>query len=39
MSEYPIPYGKHCEPFTLRRSYKSTFLHAEEEIRDFINLP
>jgi hypothetical protein len=28
----PIPHGEHYEPSTLRRSYKSAFLHPEEEI-------
>jgi hypothetical protein len=39
MSEYAIPHGEHYEPCTLRRSYKSAFLHPEEEIQDLINLP
>jgi hypothetical protein len=39
LSEYAIPHGEHCEPCTLRRSYKSTFLLPEEEIQDLINLP
>jgi hypothetical protein len=39
MSEYPIPHGKHYEPCTLRRSYKSAFLQPEEEIQGLINLP
>jgi hypothetical protein len=35
MSEWPIPH----EPCTLRRSYKSAFLHPEEEIQGLINMP
>jgi hypothetical protein len=39
MSENSIPHGEHHEPCTLRRSYKSAFLHPEEEIQGLINLP
>jgi hypothetical protein len=31
MTEYPIPHREHYEPCTLRKSYKSAFLHPEED--------
>jgi hypothetical protein len=30
MSEYPIPHGEHYDFYTLRRSYRSAFLHPEK---------
>jgi hypothetical protein len=38
INEYSIPHGEHYEPCTLRRSYKSAFLHPEEETQGLINL-
>jgi hypothetical protein len=39
MSEYPIPQGECYDSCILRRSYKSAFLHPEEEIPGLIDLP
>jgi hypothetical protein len=39
MSECPLPHGEHCDSCILRRRCKSAFLHPEEEIQGFIDLP
>jgi hypothetical protein len=39
MSKKSILHGEHHEPCTMRRSYKSAFLHPGEEIQGLTNLP